>query len=129
MKIIKLLMAVVVIALLFSNCEYNFIVPVEVPPIDPGDTTKVSFSEEIIPIFNDGNYCTSCHAGNIPPDLTPDNAYAEINNAKYINKETPEESLIYTYPHPDTDTHQRKKYNSAQAAKILRWIEQGAMNN
>lgn len=127
MKIIKLSMAVVAIALLFSNCEYNFIVPVEVPPVVPGDT--ISFSEEIIPIFNDGNYCTSCHAGNIAPDLTPDNAYNSLNNATYINRETPEESLIYTYPNPDTETHKQKEYNAAQAARILQWIEQGALNN
>ena len=129
MKIIKILFMVFVVALLFSNCEYNFIVPIEVPPIDPGDSTEVSFSEEIIPIFNDGNYCTSCHGGDVAPDLTPDNAYTSINTPKYINRETPEERLIYTYTHPDTDTHQRKKYNAAQAAKILRWIEEGALNN
>lgn len=129
MKIIKILFMLIVVALLFSNCEYSFIVPVEVPPVDPGDTTKVSFSEEIIPIFNDGNYCTSCHAGNQAPDLRPEHAYTSINTPRYINRETPEESLIYKYPLKETDTHPYKDYNAAQAATILRWIEQGAMNN
>ena len=63
------------------------------------------------------------------PALTTDNAYASINKSRYINSGTPEQSLIYTYPHPDTSTHVRKKYSAAQAANILLWIQQGAKNN
>lgn len=132
MKIIKLFLAVGVIALIFANCDYNFIVPFEVTPPDPDkpDTTAISFKAEIIPIWNDGDFCTSCHTtGKTAPDLSADNAYQAINNSRYINKSTPEESLIYTYTHPDTNTHMRKKYNSLQAAKILKWIQQGAKNN
>lgn len=132
MKIIKLLFAVVVVALLFSNCEYNFIVPIEVPPTDPDnpDTTTVYFSTDVEPIFNNGNYCTACHAtGKTPPDLTTGNAYSAINSTRYLNTGTPEESLIYKYPLPETTTHMQKKYNSAQAATILKWIQQGAKNN
>jgi hypothetical protein len=132
MKIIKLLMAVVAIAFIFANCNYNFIVPIDVTPPDPDkpDTVDISFSQEILPIWNDGNFCTSCHTtGKTAPDLSTDNAYRAINNSRYINTGTPEESLIYTYTHPDTNTHMRKKYNSAQAAKILKWIQQGAKNN
>lgn len=134
MKIFKLLLAVVVVALLFSNCKYSFIVPFEEPdgPDNPDSTVVVSFKDDIIPIWNNGNNCTTsaCHvAGKVRPDLTPDNAFSAINSTRYINSSNPEESLIYTYPHPDTNTHQRKKYNSAQAAKILKWIEEGAKNN
>ena len=139
MKIIKLLLAVVAVTLLFSQCGYNFIVPFEDPDGGgPGDTIPddstvvVSFKTDIIPIWNDGNNCTtsSCHVtGKVAPDLTPDKAFAAINSTRYINSAAPEESKIYKYPHPDTNTHQRKKYNSPQAAKILKWIKEGAKNN
>lgn len=138
MKIIKLLLIVVLVTSLFSACKYSFIVPFETPvepenpdnPDKPDSTIVVSFKNEIIPIWNTGNYCTSCHTtGKQAPDLTPDKAYAAINTTRYINSTTPEESKIYKYPHPDTSTHTRKKYNSAQAALILKWIKEGAKNN
>lgn len=131
MKIFKLFFAIVVLGLLFSGCLYNFIVPEPEIPTDPEDpnTPLVSFSQDIIPIFNNGNNCTSCHDGGQIPDLTAANAYASLNSTRYINSATPEESKIYTWPHPDTDSHKQKKYTSAQAAKVLIWINQGAKNN
>ncbi len=138
MKIIKLFLAVVAIALLFSQCGYNFIVPIPPEPeipidtINPPDSTVVlvSFKTDIVPIFNNGNYCVACHTtGKQLPDLTPDKAFASLNSTRYVNKTTPAESKIYKHPHPDTSTHQQKKYNSAQAAKVLKWIQEGAKNN
>ncbi len=134
MKILKLLLAVFVVTLLFSQCKYNFIVPFEDPDTDidnPDSTVVVSFSADILPIFNSGNNCTTsaCHVtGKQSPDLTPDKAFNAINSSRYIDT-TPNQSKIYLYTHPDTNTHTRKKYNSLQAAKILKWIEQGAKNN
>ena len=134
MKILKLLLAVIVVTLLFSQCKYNFIVPFEDTDPDtdnPDSTTVVSFSADIIPIFNNGNNCTTtaCHVtGKQAPDLTPDKAFNALNSSRYIDA-TPNQSKIYLYAHPDTNTHTRKKYNSVQAAKILKWIEQGAKNN
>ncbi len=137
MKILKLLLAIVVVTLFFSQCRYSFIVPFEEPegpdnPDNPDSTIVVSFKTDIIPIFNDGNNCTTsaCHVtGKQAPDLTPDKAFAAINSTRYINSSTPEESKIYKYTHPDTSTHTRKKYNSQQAAKVLQWIKEGAKNN
>jgi hypothetical protein len=132
MKILKLLLAVFVVTLLFSQCKYNFIVPDEVEVIDPDDpdAPQVSFADDILPIFNDGNYCTSCHTtGKTQPDLTPDKAFAAINSTRYINSASPEESKIYKYPSPSSATHMQKKYSSSQAATVLLWIQQGAKNN
>ncbi len=132
MKILKLLLAVFAVVLL-SQCTYNFVVPFPEPDVpDPDDpnTELVSFATEIVPIFNNGNLCTSCHTtGKQAPDLTPEKAYASINSTRYINSASPEESKIYKYASPATTTHAQKKYNSAQAAKILLWIQQGAKNN
>lgn len=116
---------------LINGCSYNFIVPIEVPVIDPDDpdAPQISFANEIIPIWNINNNCTSCHNGNQVPDLRADKAYASINTTRYINSASAEESLIYKYCSPETTTHMRKKYNSAQAALVLGWIKQGAKNN
>lgn len=129
MKIVKILIMVFAVTALFNGCSYNFIVPEEVPVIDPEDpdAQQISFANEIVPIFTAN--CTSCHNGNQAPDLRAENAYAAINTSRYINTASPQESKIYAYCSPETSTHMRKKYNSAQAALILAWIQQGAKNN
>lgn len=134
MKILKLLLAVFVVALLFSQCKYSFIVPEEVPPVvDPGDpdAPQMSFATDIIPIFNSGNYCIACHTtGKQLPDLTAANAYSSLNTSRYINKTTPDQSKIYVHPNPaNPGEHTQKKYSAAQAATVLLWIQQGAKNN
>lgn len=128
MKKLLLIVVVLFLALGYTSCKYDFIVPEEV--IDPEDPNaeEVSFSEDIIPIFT-GSNCTSCHdTGGQMPDLTPENAYSAINTTRYINTSTPEESVIYTRPHPD-GSGSHPKYTEAQAALILTWIKQGAANN
>ena len=126
MKTLKTLFAVVVVALLFSQCKYDFIVPEEViDPNDP-DVEDVSFSNEIVPIFTDNN-CTACHGtGATAPDLTAANAYSSLV-PKYVDLDSPEESEIYTKPSPSGSHPQ--KYSEAEAALILTWITQGAQNN
>jgi len=118
------------VILLMSGCVYNFILPEDViDPEDP-DAPEISFTQDIVPIFTNNNNCSSCHdTGGQMPDLTVANAYASLNSSRYINSSTPEESKIYTWTHPDTDTHKQKEYTEAQAAKVLTWIIQGAKNN
>jgi len=129
MKTLKFVFAALIIAFLFTECKYDFIVPEEVPIIDPNDpdAEQISFGNQIMPIFTT-NDCTSCHkTGGRAPDLTIGKAYAAINTIKYINTTTPEQSLIYTMPKPD-GSHP-KKYTASQAALLLAWIQQGAKNN
>lgn len=131
MKILRILIMVFAVTAFFNGCSYNFIISEEIPVIDPDDpdAPQISFTKEIIPIWNDNNNCTSCHNGNQTPDLRADKAYASVNTSRYINSATPGESKIYKYVSPETTTHMRKKYNSAQAALVLAWIQQGAKNN
>ena len=127
MKIFKLLFAVVAVTLILSGCKYDFIVPEDVPDPDDPNAEQVSFAQEIQPIFT--NNCTSCHdTGGQMPDLTAGNAYSSINTTRYINFDTPGESLIYTRPHP-SNTGSHPTYSESQAAKLLLWINQGAQNN
>lgn len=131
MKKLKILFSILFATILLSGCVYNYILPeVEIPPIDPEDpdAPQISFKTDIIPIFNDNNYCTSCHgSGGRAPDLTTENAYNSINNTRYINSETPAESRIYTKPHPDSN--HPKKYSANEATLVLGWIVQGAKDN
>jgi mono/diheme cytochrome c family protein len=111
--------------LLLASCQYDFVV--EPAPPDPGDT--ISFSATILPIFNEN--CVSCHGvGGIAPDLSEQNAYSSLQTSGMINKDIPEDSEIYTYPSASyTDKHIWKKYTETEAALVLLWIEQGALNN
>ncbi len=132
MKILKLFLMLVLIIFLFSECRYSFIVPEEIPVIDPNDPNapQVSFTNDILPIFTNGNNCTACHnTGGTPPDLTVGKAYASLNSKRFINTATPAESKIYQYIETSTSTHTRKKYTPAQAALVLGWIQQGAKDN
>lgn len=125
MKIFKILSGVVVLVFLSTSCLYNFIVPEE--PLDPTDpdTPDISFSSEIVPIFE--AKCTACHStGNQAPDLTSGNAFNSINSSRYIDSSNPAASLIYTKASPDGD---HIKYTEAEAALVLTWITQGAQNN
>jgi len=112
-------------SLFISGCKYDFIIPVEVPPI----VGTVSFATQVAPIFNTGANCTSCHkTGGQAPDLTTANAFASIVPG-LVNTATPDQSLIYTFPVPTSANHTWKKYTAGEAAIILAWITDGAKNN
>ncbi len=130
MKKIKLIFLVVVLGLAVGSCEYAFIAPEDLPPIDGGNGNgeEVSFSQNVLPIFT--SRCASCHkSGGQDPDLTESFAYQSINNSKYINTGSPESSLIYSYVAPGASTHTHRQYSAAQAQYVLVWIQQGAKNN
>lgn len=112
------------LGLVFNACTYDFIVPEELPKIDP--TVDVLFSTQIVPIFT--NKCVSCHkAGGQAPDLSAAKAYSSINNSSFINTTTPASSKIYAFP--GSSSHAWTGYSAAEAQLILTWIQQGAKNN
>lgn len=113
-------------SLFFASCQYDFEVkPEPTPPPEPGDT--LSFSAVIVPIFT--AKCVACHGGSEAPDLRAENAYNSLQSTGLINTAIPEDSKIYTYPNPDVSGHVWKKYSADEAAKVLFWIQQGALNN
>lgn len=112
---------------LLVSCEYEFIeVPPPPPPPEPGDTT--SFAEEVAPIFTDDG-CIACHDGGSAFDLTPPNAYNSISTMNLAVPFKPEDSKIYTYPHPQTGTHNSKYKSNDNVNIIYTWIMQGALDN
>ena len=127
-KFLKYALLLIGLVGFFSSCQYKFnIEPTTVPP-DPLDT--IYFAQDVLPIWNSADKCTSCHkTGSTSPDLTPANAYSEVMNG-YVDTANPESSVIYSAPHPDTEAHSwGTSYTNGEAAIVLQWIEQGAMNN
>jgi len=123
----RLIFSIGIIAIIVfaASCQYKFIVEPVVPPPDPEDT--ISFSQQIVPIFNEQG-CTGCHnTGGQQPDLTADYSYNSITGMGLVNTDDPPMSKIYYYPLPDGSHF--AKYTSSQAALVLQWIEQGAHDN
>ena len=118
----------VVIALaLLTGCYKDKTVLFDGPEV----TKTVSFSSDIIPIFNSSCNTSGCHStGGKAPDLTIANAYNSLSNGNYFKTSDPQNSELYLWmtgkkgmPMPVAGIN--KDYN----AIILAWIKQGAQNN
>lgn len=118
-SILRLIAGAVLVTALLSRCVYE-----EVP--EPVVPDVVSFGEDIMPIFNASCNMTSCHEKwGIAPDLSPDNAWSELQT-KYINVSEPESSLLITV----MDGGSMAPYSSDQdIALIIKWITDGANDN
>jgi hypothetical protein len=128
-KILLQSLAVLAIIVVASSCQYKFTVEPTVIPPDPGDTTlpKVSYNDEVQPIFDDRN-CTGCHKpGQTKPDLTAGNSYNSIMSLGLADTSDPQASIIYQKPLPSGNHY--AKYTSTDANTVLLWIGQGAMDN
>jgi hypothetical protein len=124
MKKHSIFFAIILVSLLFTGCKYDFILPEEVPPVDPN--VPVLFAAEVAPIFTT-NTCTQCHKpGSQSPDLTQSKVYSELV-PKYVNTSSPETSIILV--HPGSANHSQAKFTQSQLSVILAWITQGAKNN
>ena len=110
----------------FSSCQYE---NPYVTPITPG--TKVSFSQDIQPIFTGSDNCVACHDGvNENPDLKPGSAYQSIMSMNLVDTANPESSKIYWEPNADnTSAHNWQKYSASEATVVLEWSKQGAKDN
>ncbi|HAH22233.1 MAG TPA: hypothetical protein DCL77_00415 [Prolixibacteraceae bacterium] len=122
MKRHNIFLILILFALTFSGCKYDFVLPEVVAPI-----TSVSFATDVAPIFSTGNKCTSCHTtgGTQAPDLTAANAYSQLVPA-YVNTADPASSKVYI--NASSGNHYAK-VSATQAAIILKWITDGAKNN
>lgn len=110
-----------------AGCYKNRTVSVDAPTI----TRTVSFAQDIIPIFNKSCSLSGCHAtGGQTPNLTQANAYNSLIIGNYIDKNNPENSVIYLKMTGKRGTPMPVSgVNPDYAALILAWIKQGANNN
>lgn len=94
-------------------------------------TKTVSFSKDIIPIFNKSCNMSGCHsAGGQTPNLTETNALNSLTIGNYFSKSAPESSIIYLKMTGKRGTPMPVSgVNKEYAALILAWIKQGANNN
>lgn len=110
-----------------SSCYKDKTVVAETPEI----TRTVSFSQDIIPVFNKGCNMSGCHnAGGQAPNLSESNAFNALIIGNYIDKNAPASSVLYLkmtgkrgIPMPVSGIN--TEYN----ALIYAWIKQGATNN
>jgi len=127
MKKVLLILALFAGFMAWQSCEYEWI---EQEPPDPNDTTPkvVSFSAEIIPIFERGCNASVCHAsGGVSPDLTPANAYQSLFDENQIDLTTPENSTLYKKMATGGSMNKYTEFGEPQL--VLKWIQQGALNN
>jgi hypothetical protein len=97
------------------------------------DSTIMSFSKDIQPIFNSN--CVACHTElHAKLNLMPCCSYTQLTSsgysAPYIDTITPENSNIYKHLKGVTSIMPPSgKISEEQISKILIWIKQGGTNN
>ena len=114
--------------LLFISGCYDDVIS---PGSDPnGPPQFVSFSGDLIPIFDRNCNSSGCH-DDVPahaPSLVPDKAYNDLMAGGYVNTAVPDQSTLYVV----VNTGQMPPsgaLNSSDKQKILDWIRNGAPNN
>jgi len=108
----------------FTSCEYEFIEPeaVVIPEV-------ISFSDDVVPIFNKNCNISGCHAAGFAIlDLSPASAYNQLFAKGLIDVDVPDQSKIYLKLTDTRGTHKDRSTPSEQAL-ILEWIVKGAQNN
>ncbi len=106
------------------SCEYEIIEPVKIDL-----PTEISFTNDVIPVFNNSCNMTGCHTqGHFKVDLTPANAYADIFAKNLIDTANAENSILYSKL-VETGSSHLDKSEPGEPEIILEWIKQGAKNN
>ncbi|HSB94746.1 MAG TPA: hypothetical protein VLC28_16595 [Flavitalea sp.] len=101
------------------------------PGSDPnGPPQFVSFSGDLIPMFNKHCNNSGCH-DEVPahkPSLVPEQAYVAITSGGYINTAVPNSSILYTVV-KDGIMPPTGALTAKDAQLILDWVRNGAPNN
>ena len=95
----------------------------------------VSFSKDLIPLFNQNCNTAGCHSGNAPAaglNLEPATAYSQLlkKSAGYVDTVHPQFSILYSQmssastPMPPTGNLDQCKLDI-----VMKWIQQKAKNN
>ena len=109
-----------------SSCQKEYFVPI--PTTIPD---SVSFSANVIPVFNEHCNSAGCHnTGGISPDLSPENAYDDLYLYSLVDTLDPVSSVLYTRmistsrPMPPSVV-----LKNGEPELVLKWTEQGGLNN
>ncbi len=91
---------------------------------------NVSFSKDIMPIFNQSCNTAGCHApGYTAPDLTSSNAYADLLKDNLVDTQTPENSTLYKRMVDNTQPMPPAGVLTYASSVVLVWIQEGAKDN
>ncbi len=111
------------LALMMTKCVYN-----DVPEVIIELPDTVSFSLDIIPIFDADCNSAGCHnEGGIRPDLSPGNAWDAIQSGDYLDLTDPAASPFVIKMEEGGSMAQYS--NPQDVALITQWIAEGAKNN
>lgn len=86
---------------------------------------EVSFTTNIEPAFQ--QKCLSCHTTSNPV-LTKDKARESLLTGNYIDLDNPDQSIVYLKT-KDGHPGGNNVLTPSELALLLKWIEQGAMDN
>ncbi len=113
------------LCLLLTSCEWKEY------DVNVDNIENVSFSQDILPIFNQSCNTIGCHSNaGVAPDLSPENAFQDLRNKNMIDLDNPINSILYKRmidvqkPMPVTGLLSEKIQKT-----ILVWIEEGAKDN
>ncbi len=123
---------IIIVGIAFHACKYDTL---ENEPCQLNIPDKVSFHADILPVLRGNCSTAGCHSGGNPTghlNLEDSLAYGELSHAGsgYINTGNPTHSLFYSQlisvsqPMPPNG-----KLDDCTIEMILRWIQQGALNN
>jgi hypothetical protein len=129
-KIVPIAIAFVVFLTVSQSCTDSTTLVVD---NSPSVTKTVSFSSDIIPIFNSSCSLSGCHnSGGKAPDLTATKAYSSLTIGNYLNLGAPDQSVLYLYL-TGKKSPQMPLGGEANPSNlnnlVLAWIKQGAKNN
>lgn len=91
-----------------------------------GIIPPVSFSKEVEPLFTSVN-CISCHGGAMKPDLRVGKAYASLTGGGFVKPKDPDNSKLIEYVNAGHNT--ATNLTAAQKALIIKWVNEGVLNN
>lgn len=110
------------ISVIVTSCTWEEIKPQKVATPD-----SVRFTLNIQPIFNADCAKSGCHIkGAQAPDLSAGNAYTSLIYYGYVDTDFPESSSLYL---KITSGSMKDKATDVDKALILKWIQQGALDN
>ena len=121
-SIIKALMLAALFGGVLASCTWEEIKPQKVAVPD-----SAKFSLNIIPIFTANCAKSGCHVKGVQtPDLSAANAYTSLIYYGYVDTDFPEQSALYI---KITSGSMKDKATDIDRALILKWIQQGALDN
>jgi hypothetical protein len=119
------LLLIFLVCLTIISCEWNEL------GINTNNIENVSFSQDIIPVFNQSCNSIGCHNNTgTSPDLSIENAYKDLYDENMIDLTNPSNSILYKRM---IDTKNSMPLGGVLSKKvqktILVWIKEGAKDN